>query len=305
MTSIGLIGCGRWGKLILRDLKTLGCNVAVFDTSSTSINNTIEHHADHIVTTINEFEALNMDGFIVATPTENHAAVIEELIPYKKPIFTEKPFTNNLEAANKLIQKARDFIFVMDKWKYHNGIIKLAELVNTGNYGNIKQVILKRTQWSSPHEDVDPVWILLPHDISIVQFLLGETPEAVYATGNILKKDYLNSLYAVLKAKDTRIIIETSADSVVTERSVSIVCEKGSLLLSNPYTEHILVLRKNGYPPKTEPEKITFEPNMPLFDEISQFIKYLSDQTTCLHSTATEGFETVRLITELRKMVFK
>lgn len=300
---IGLIGCGRWGKNILRDLKTLGCHVTVVAKSNESKNNARTHHADHIVATIDELSRKSLDGFIVATPTDTHADVIERLIPQKRPIFTEKPFTNDVRTASKLLAEAGDYIFVMDKWKYHNGIIKLAALINTGDYGDIKQLVLKRNQWRSPHKDVDPVWILIPHDICIVQFILDETPKAVFATGNVIKKDYLNSLYAVLEAKGINIVIETSADAVLTERSVSVICEKASLVLSHSYAEHILILRDSEQAFGAEPQKIAFEPNMPLFDEIAQFVSYLSDPTINLHSTATEGFETVQLITELRKMV--
>lgn len=300
--TIGLIGCGRWGRYILKDLKTIGCQVIVMARQEQSQHNARQEQADLIVVDYAALFNARCDGFIVATPTDTHIDVINTLSVAGKPIFTEKPISNNLEETRKLLETAPVPIFVMDKWKYHQGIIMLAELVNSGKYGRIKQLVLKRTQWRSPHQDVDPVWILLPHDISIAQYLLGQTPKALFATGNALSEDDIHSLYAVLEANDCKVIIEVSGDAVNVERSVSVVCEQASFFLANAYTDKIQMQQNNISTFGDKPGEIPFTPNMPLYAEIKRFVDYLDDQSLSLHSSLSEGYETVQLISQLRQM---
>ena len=89
--SVGLVGCGRWGRFILRDLLTLGCDVAVVSTSEAGRENARAGGAKDIVENINQLPQVS--GVIVATPTQTHAKVIESLLRLSVPIFTEKPMT--------------------------------------------------------------------------------------------------------------------------------------------------------------------------------------------------------------------
>ena len=98
----------------------------------------------------------DVDGYVVATPTASHAAVIEELLPSEKPIFVEKPMTNDVGAARSLVERAAKRIFVMDKWRYHPGVEALAA--------------------ANPLKDVDAIWILLPHHLAITYEILGYLP---------------------------------------------------------------------------------------------------------------------------------
>jgi predicted dehydrogenase len=193
----------------------------------------------------------------------------------------------------------------MDKWKYHNGILKLAELINSGKYGKVTQLTLRRTQWRSPHQDVDPVWILIPHDISIAQLLLGETPKAIYATGNKVEDDFIHSLHAILQVEQSKVIIEVSGDSAFVERSVNVVCENASFYLANAYTDSIQMMENNVNKFGDKPTNIPFKVNMPLFDELNSFVNFLSDPHIPLQSSFTHGYETIELIEQLRNMVGK
>src|SRR5580693_3506679 len=116
---IGLVGCGNWGRYILRDLKGLGCRVTVVAVSPQTRQNA-EFAADHILDSVEEFGA-GVDGFVVATPTSLHAETVTALLRFRRPIFCEKPLANNLDAARLLVQTGGDRIFVMDKWRYHPG----------------------------------------------------------------------------------------------------------------------------------------------------------------------------------------
>jgi predicted dehydrogenase len=124
--SIGLIGCGRWGRTILRDLIALDARVHVAAASEMSRRAAIEAGAAGASPDIAGFPK-DIDGYVVATPTSTHAEVIEQLLPSGKPVFVEKPMTNDVAAARSLIERAGERIFVMDKWRYHPGVEALAD----------------------------------------------------------------------------------------------------------------------------------------------------------------------------------
>ena len=298
---IALVGCGNWGRYILRDLKSLDCNVTVVARSQFSILNAKEYKADTIVDSIQDIDGELIDGSIVASPTATHFTVIQQLLAFGKPVFTEKPMTNSLQSAQELVTMHSDLLFVMDKWKYHSGIIKIKQMIESDDFGKVKQIVLRRNQWSSPHKDVDPVWILIPHDISIAQYLLDQTPEPLFVTANKTKDDYFTSMHATLEAQDTHIIIEVAGDAVATERSVRIVCEKASFALPSSNAEHILLFHHtDAY--SALPESLPISPNMPLYDELKTFLEFISDSSTKLHSTAQQGLENIQLIHQLRHL---
>jgi predicted dehydrogenase len=304
--KIGLIGCGRWGKFILRDLLTMGCNVVVLALSVGTAKTAKEEGANKVVTNYLALFEEQCDGFVIASPTNTHLQVIKELLVTGKPIFTEKPLSNNVSETKSLLGQTSDYpLYVMDKWKYHNGILKLAELINSGKYGKVSQLTLRRTQWRSPHQDVDPVWILIPHDISIAQLLLGKTPKALYATGNKVEEDFIHSLHAILQVEQSKVIIEVSGDSACVERSVHVVCEHASFYLANAYTDCIQMMETKVNKFGDKPTNIQFKVNMPLFDELNSFVNFLSDPHIPLQSSFTHGYETIELIEQLRSMVGK
>ncbi|MGH2726888.1 MAG: Gfo/Idh/MocA family protein, partial [Actinomycetota bacterium] len=113
--TVALVGCGHWGRHILRDLKILGCRVPVVARSSESVARAEEGQADAIVEGTAELPEL--DGVVVATPTATHAEVVEALLAFGVPIFVEKPLTSDPGSARRIAALAGDRVFVMDKWR--------------------------------------------------------------------------------------------------------------------------------------------------------------------------------------------
>ncbi len=179
ITHIGLAGCGNWGRFILRDLKSLGCRVTVAARSTRSRAFAAEFGADHVVPSIGELPS-GADGFVVATPTAFHHEAVSALLAFGRPVFVEKPLTNDLDSARDLESRATGRIFVMDKWRYHPGVEALRDLARSQELGPVRYIQTLRLGWSNPHE-VDASWILLPHDLAITLEILGYIPDPVSA----------------------------------------------------------------------------------------------------------------------------
>ena len=98
---IGLIGCGHWGKYVLRDLLALGVDVSVIAPSLKTREFAIQQGAYAAYSDVTML-AEQVDGFVVTTPIVTHAHVIEQILRFEKPIFIEKPLTSDISFARKL-----------------------------------------------------------------------------------------------------------------------------------------------------------------------------------------------------------
>ena len=153
---VGLVGCGRWGRYILRDLVSLGCDVPVVARSEESTSRAEEGGASAIVPRV---EALpTLDGAVVATPTSTHAAVLDASARARHArLLREAALTTTPRRRRRLAERAPDRLFVMDKWRYHPGVLELAAIARERRLGAVAGLRTVRVGWGNPHDDVDIV----------------------------------------------------------------------------------------------------------------------------------------------------
>ena len=300
--SIGLIGCGRWGRMILRDLIALDARVYVAAPSEESRQTAIEAGAAGASPDIAGLPK-DIDGYVVATPTASHAAVIEQLLPSGKPIFVEKPMTNDVAAARSLVERAGERIFVMDKWRYHPGVEALADAARSGELGEIIAIRSYRLGWSNPHKDVDAIWILLPHDLAITYEILGYLP-AVKAVSTPVRGRHACDAFALLAdAEDkVQVTIEIATSHPGTHRSVVVVGSKKSAQLTDSYAPEIMLADGTPDAGAKPPYARKVGEEMPLKRELGAFLAYLEGGPPP-RSSAAEGLLVVERIAEVRRLL--
>ena len=296
---VGLIGCGGWGRLILRDLKALGAKVTCVARGEKSQANARANGADEIVSTLAELP--DVEGAVVATPSDSHGEVLLSLSSRRIPLFVEKPLTSDRATARLLASTAPDRIFVMDKWRYHRGIERIARYARSGEIGEVLGLRLYRLGWSMTHNEVDPIWNLLPHDLSICLHVLGDVPpvEAAFADG---LGPASGGILAVLgRPGGPRVVIETSAHQPVNRRSVILACGGGTVTLNGSLDEH-LILRQGTPSDLDAPEiKVPFDNDMPLKAELAAFLDHLRGGPAPMSSVA-EGALIVERVCDIRRM---
>lgn len=297
---ITLVGCGNWGRYILRDLKCLGCQVTVVARSSTSRAHAAQYGADHIVYSLAELQP-DADGFVVATPTSCHAETVAALLEFQRPIFVEKPLTDDPRSARELAQRAGDRIFIMDKWRYHAGVEALRDIARAGEFGPLESIRTMRLGWANPHFDVDASWILMPHDLSIVLEILGYIPDPVFAAAEYTNSE-LTGLLGVLGGTP-KVVVEVSARRPEAVRSIALNFRHGAALLEDSYATCIKVRRAvQTNARKDDPkESRAIATEFPLLRELRAFLCHLEGGPPP-KSSAPEGVRIVEVVAGLRRL---
>lgn len=292
--NIGLVGCGGWGRHILRDLGTLGADVHVVARGSTTRRNAEEGGARSIVEEVARLPGV--DGFVVATPTITHAQVLDEIVDLGLPIFCEKALTSDVESARNLAARAPDHLFVMDKWRYHPGVEALRDIADSGELGDVCGIQATRLGWGNPHDDVDAVWILAPHDLSIALEILHEIPPAKAAVAEQIGGQVW-SLTGQLGEKPW-LTIQASGSSHRRVREIRVVGEHGIAWLPAGLSDRIGVSRPGFV---GEPEWRSISTEMPLLRELRAFLEHIKGGPPP-RSSAAEAAEIVSRIAELRAL---
>jgi predicted dehydrogenase len=299
--SVGLVGCGRWGRMILRDLVSLGASVHVAAPSEASRHAAIEAGAKGAASDIAGLP--EVEGYVVATPTSTHAKVIEELLPSGKPIFVEKPMTDDVTAARSLVERAGERIFVMDKWRYHPGIEALAEAARSGELGELIAIRSYRLGWSNPHKDVDAIWILMPHDLAIAYEILGYLPQVKAVHTPNPGREAFDMFALLADAEDkVQVTIEIATSHPGTHRSVVVVGSKKSAQLTDSYAPEIMLADGRPDAGAKPPYARRVSEEMPLKRELAAFLAHLTGGGPP-RSSAAEGLLVIERIAEVRRLL--
>lgn len=176
---VGLIGCGRWGTNILRDLLALGAAVVVVDVDPAARGSALQIGATGVTETV--ADAFGVDGWIVATPALRHRSCIEAVAISGLPILCEKPLTTSLADADAIAASLSGPLHVVDVWRYHPAVERLRQCVVEGELGAVHGLRSTRANWTSPRVDVDTVWNLAPHEISIYLQVFETYPKPRWA----------------------------------------------------------------------------------------------------------------------------
>jgi predicted dehydrogenase len=127
-----------------------------------------------------------IDAVAIVTPITHHFPLAKKALENGKHVFVEKPFTPTVAQAEELIELAfaKNLRIMVDHTFLFNGAVrKIRELIDAGTLGNLYYYDSTRVNLGLFQHDANVVWDLAPHDLSIIDYLLRSTPEAVVATG--------------------------------------------------------------------------------------------------------------------------
>jgi len=128
----------------------------------------------------------DLDAVAIATPVKTHHPIAKEFLVQGKHVFIEKPFTHSYETALELIKLAeekKNVLMVGHTFEYTAAVNKVKEIIVSGELGKILYISCTRVNLGLFQQDINVVWDLAPHDISIILYLMGEVPVSVNSQG--------------------------------------------------------------------------------------------------------------------------
>ena len=287
-TVVGLVGYGRWGRHVLRDLRTLGCTVHVADPDPAARAAAVRAGA---VSAVPGAEALPpCAGFVVATPASTHAAAVRDLLDRGRPVFVEKPFTTDAADAADLAVAGAGRLFVMEKWRYHPAVALLRELVSSGALGAPVEVRTRRWAERRSQSDVGADWTLAPHDVSVLDELVGPLGPVQHAraVGRGGRTERLTATVAA--ACPASFDVWDAAPT--SERSIEVRGRAGTATWYSSDESVVVVEEAGGGPPDRRP---VGPAELPLLAELRELVDHLGCGPPP-RATAEDGARTVALV---------
>ena len=190
MLKFGVIGYGYWGPNIVRNLRGLeGCQLVGICDQSPAARKRIQAAHPGVPVSSDSQELIcspDVDAIAVITPVWTHYELAKAALENGKQVFVEKPFTANVAQAEELINLAERKnlqIMVDHTFLFTGAVRKIQQLLSEGALGKLYYYDSTRVNLVLFQHDCNVIWDLAPHDLSIMNYLLGKDAEAIVATG--------------------------------------------------------------------------------------------------------------------------
>jgi UDP-2-acetamido-3-amino-2,3-dideoxy-glucuronate N-acetyltransferase len=313
MTSanVCVVGCGHWGKNLIRAFAGLQRLRGVCDIDPGRARQLADTYPGTFA--YDGYDSVLRDpavkAVVLATPAEQHHEMALAAITAGKDVFVEKPLALEAEDGHELVDAAREknrILMVGHLLHYHPALVKLKQLVQSGALGRIEYIYSNRLSMGKIRREENALWSFAPHDISVIISLVGQTPFQVTATGGAYLQPNIAdvTISNLLFDHGTRAHIFVSWLHPYKEQRLVVIGSKQMAVFEDSRADRKLMLfnkqieLKNGSFEAMKPEgtPVDFEPTEPLRLECQHFLECIDDRKRPL----TPGEEGVRVLQVLQ-----
>ena len=186
--NIAVVGCGYWGKNLVRNLAGLGVLAMVCDPEPAHRQRAVQI-AGQVETVADVAEVLEgpVAGVVLATPAETHYDLARRALQAGKDVFVEKPLALTHAEGIRLVKLAAErerILMVGHVLEYHPAVTRLIELVRSGELGEVRYLYSNRLSLGKVRREENILWSFAPHDIAVILRLTRRMPTQVAATGS-------------------------------------------------------------------------------------------------------------------------
>lgn len=264
MIQVGIIGYGYWGINLLRNFSnTPNCTVKYVCDQRTERLAIAQKSYPSVIGTTSVEDLMNdhdLNAVVIATPVFLHYPLAKQALLNGKHVLVEKPFTASTTEAKELIELAesRNLVIAIDHTFLFTGSVqKIKQLVSTNELGTIQYFDSTRINLGLFQPDVNVIWDLAPHDISILNYLITEKPVSVVATGQSHTSNRLENIayLSVYYQSDFMAHFACSWISPLKIRRILIGGDKKMCLYDDVEPTEKVKIYDTGYTVKSEEEK--------------------------------------------------
>lgn len=307
--SIAVVGCGYWGKNIVRNFAQLGELGAVSDPyrpnaeAMTSLYGAPTRSLDEILIDP------KVMGVAIAAPAPLHAEIACKCLEAGKHVFVEKPIALSLSDAQRMVDAGvanNRLVMVGHLLNYHPAFLKVVEIVGSGELGNLRRIYSNRLSLGKVRTDENVMWSFAPHDVSMILRLAGKVPSRVDAHGAAYLSPGIQDFTHLHMQFDDGMTahVFTSWLHPFKEQKLVVVGDKGMVVFDDTLPDnkkvalykHAINIGSAGPEiAKADVEYVAFNAGEPLRNECQAFLDAIAGRTT-LYTDGEEGMRVLDVL---------
>jgi len=297
-SCVAVVGCGYWGKNLVRNFNQLGVLHSVCDPSpqGRAAAKEIAPLCPVVDTLADIVSNPDISGVVVATPAETHFSIVQHVLNANKDVFVEKPLALTYEQGLILVRLAKTrkrILMVGHVLEYHPAILALRDLVSSGVLGKVQYIYSNRLNLGKIRTEENILWSFAPHDIAVILRLMGALPFQVIACGgNYIQPNIADvTLTHLLFDNGVRAHIHVSWLHPFKEQRLVVIGSRKMASFDDVskqlvlYDQHVSVRDGSPLPIKGEGETVAFAGEEPLRLEALAFLKAIETR----ESPITDG----------------
>lgn len=312
--KVAAVGCGGWGRNLIRNLAELSVLSAVVDQDAERAAESGMQHGVPARTLDEVLADPGIDAVVIATPAATHAQIAVRSLEAGKHVFVEKPLALTLEAAEdvrRAAQRAGRIVMVGHLLRYHPAFLKLQDLVAEGALGRVLHVDSMRLNLGRIRREENSLWSFAPHDISMILALMGSEPSHVRAFGSSFLDNDITDVTTTNLAFDSgqSALVHVSWLHPVKEQRLTIVGDRGMAVFDDgqPWSSKLRLYQHEvrwvdgiPVPERAAAEDVALDAGEPLRLECEHFLQCVSSGETP-RTDAEEGIRVLKVLQEAQR----
>ncbi|MDA3859676.1 MAG: Gfo/Idh/MocA family oxidoreductase [Melioribacteraceae bacterium] len=295
--NVAIIGAGRWGFNHVRTANQLldAKDITVFD-SFPEVENKIKELNSEInfTTDFNSvLENKEITAVIIATPAETHFEIAKKCMMAGKNVLVEKPITLVPSEAEELLNLSLSLnlkLMVGHVLLFHPAVLRIKDGIENGDIGNLQYIYSNRLNLGAIRSEENALWSFAPHDISVIQFLVGNNPTDIQANGGAYVQNGIEDTTMTFLSypNNVKAHIFVSWLHPFKEQRMVVIGDKGMYVFEDSLKTEKLKFFPKGFKEvdgviekfDADYEVIEFENKMPLAEEQKHFYESIENNTT-------------------------
>lgn len=308
--KIAVIGCGVWGRNIVRNFYNLGVLDTVCDIDEENLAKVSQDYEN--VKTVKDFkEVLNnpeITGVAVVTPSHMHYSIVKEMLLAGKHVYVEKPLSTVAQEAKDLtdLANAQELILMVGHLLlYHPAVTRLKMLIEEGALGEIVYAQSDRLNVNYFKNDRSVMWDLAPHDVSMISYVTGKEPKRVIsAIGCSSDRDEIMDITHIGIEFESGFIAHISDSWITPKKHVTLLVRgtKATAILDDTVAENKLQIFDNFAAAPSTKIQLDYLEIEPLKLECQHFISCCETGKKA-RSDGENGYTVVKILEEAEKIM--
>lgn len=308
--KFAVIGCGIWGKNIVRNFYNLGVLDTICDIDDENLV-ALKKEYPQVNATKNLDDILNnpeIDAVAVVTPSNTHYKLVKLMLEAGKHVYVEKPISTVSEEARSLMQlsKAKGLVLMVGHLLlYHPVVNRLKMLIKQGDLGEIRYVQSDRLNINHYKNDRSVMWDLAPHDVSMINYILDKVPtKVISAVGASCDNNEILDITHICLEYDNECIAKISNSWIHPQKRVNLLVSgtKASAMFDDTLPDNKLQVFENGNPCASKVAGLDYIEIEPLKLECQHFISCI-EMGKKARSDGENGLNVVRILEQAESMM--